>query len=144
MIKIQSGPANSVLDVANDGIAHTCTVGLFLADNSKALSASVLQVAASEGAHGLVIDLAGVAFAMPQMNRAHYAYVPPELRGLPVALIVNAEQAAFLQNVQGAAAQAGTLRKIFHSKEQAVHWLTEQTRARSANLVWWSQHRSQA
>jgi hypothetical protein len=143
MIKIRSGPAASVLDVANDGIAHARTVGLFLADNSKALSAGVLQAAASQGAQGLVITMDGVAFAMQQLNRAHYAYVPPALRGLPVALIVNAEQAAFLQSVQGAAAQAGALRKVFQSKEQALHWLTEQARARAANLVWWSQRRSQ-
>jgi len=144
MIKIQSGPATSILDVANYGIARVRAVGLYMPDNSRALSAGVLQAAAGQGARGLVIDMDGVAFVMPQVSRTHYAYVPPALRGIPVALVVNAEQAAFLQSVQSAAAQAGTLRKVFGSQEQAMQWLTEQARARVANLAWWWPQRSQA
>lgn len=144
MIRIQSGPAASVLAVANDGIAHARTVGLFLSANSRTISEQLLQAATREGAAGMLIAIDGVAFAMPAMTREHYAYVPQALRGIPVALIVNPEQAAFLASVQGAAAQAGTVRRIFLSQEQAMLWLKEQTRALAANRVWWSRQRAVA
>ena len=50
MIRIQSGPAASVLAVANDGIGHARTVGLFLSANSRKISAQLLQAASREGA----------------------------------------------------------------------------------------------
>jgi hypothetical protein len=142
MMKIQSGPATSVLAVANDGIAHARPVGLYLSANSRAISAQLLQAATREGALGMIVAIDGVAFAMPAMTPEHYSYVPQAMRGIPVALVVNPEQAAFLGSVQSAAAQAGTLRRIFLSQGDAMGWLKEQTRALAANRLWWSQRRS--
>lgn len=144
MIKLRSGPACAVLAVGNDGIADARAAGLYLSANCRSLSAQVLQAATGEGAAGVVVTLDSVAFAMPPMTREHYGYVPPALRGIPVALVVNAEQAAFLEGVQGAAAQAGTVRRVFRSREQAMGWLKEQAWAHSANLLWWSQRRSES
>jgi len=142
MIKIQSGPATSVLAVGNDAIAQAKTVGLFLSANSRMISAQVLQAAKDNGAAGIIISMEGVAFAMPPMTPEHYRYVPQAMRGIPVALIVSAEQAAFLDSVPGAAAHAGTLRRVFLSQQQAMCWLKEQTRALAANRVWWSWQRA--
>lgn len=142
MIRIQSGPAASVLAVANDGIAYARPVGLYLSANSKAISAQLLQAATCEGAVGMIVSVDSVAFAMPSMTREHYSYVAQAMRGIPVALVANPEQATFLDSVQSAAAQAGTLRRVFLSQEQAVCWVKEQTCVLAANRLWWSQQRA--
>jgi hypothetical protein len=41
IIRIQSGLAASVLAVANDGIGHARTAGLFLSANSRTISAQL-------------------------------------------------------------------------------------------------------
>jgi hypothetical protein len=137
MKKIHVGPASTTVWVSNHGVAHARTSGLYLAANAGALSAKVLDAAVGCGARGLVISLEGVAFALPQMTAQHYRYVEPALRYVPVALVVNGEQAAFLSTVPSAAASAGTMRRVFLSHEDAEHWLQEQVRALAANRVWW-------
>lgn len=89
MIRIQSGLAALVPAVANDGIGHARTAGLFLSASSRTIS---------------VYD----------------SYVPQALLGIPVALIVNPEQAALQDSAPVALAQAGTVRRIFLSQEQAM------------------------
>lgn len=141
MNKIYRGPATTAFTISNDGTAYARTCGLFLSSNAAALSASLLEASANLGAKGLVISMEGVAFAMPQMTPQHYQYVPPELKSIPVALIVNGEQAVFLQSVQKVAASAGTLRSIFRSQQDAERWVKEHAQALDANRVWWARSR---
>lgn len=138
MTKIRCGPACTSFAVRNDSIAFARTTGLYLSVNAGPLSAQLLEASATQGATGLCISLEGVAFALPPMTPQHYAYVKPALRGIPVALVVNAEQAAFLDSVAGAAAASGTLRRTFLSHDEATAWVGEQARALSANRAWWS------
>lgn len=140
--KIYCGPAGSSFVVSNDSTAYARTTGLFLSSNAVPLSAHLLEASVAMGATGLCICMEGVAFALPPMTPRHYSYVPPTLRGIPVALIVNAEQAAFLAGIAGVAASAGTLRRTFLSRDEADAWVREQSRALSANRVWWSPRRS--
>ncbi len=139
--KIDCGPAGTSFVVSNDSTAYARTTGLYLSSNAGPLSAHLLEASVSMGATGLCICMEGVAFAMPPMTPRHYNYVPPALRSIPVALIVNAEQATFLAGIARVAASAGTLRRTFLSRDEADAWVREQSRALSANRVWWSPRR---
>lgn len=138
MNKIYCGPATSTFSVSNDGIAHATSCGLFLSSNAGDLSARLLDASCGTGASGLVISLEGVAFALAPMTPQHYRYVPDALKLIPVALVANAEQAAFLESVQPSAASAGVLRRVFRWHEDAEHWLQEQVRALRSNRDWWA------
>jgi hypothetical protein len=140
--KICCGPARTVFAVSNDSTACARTTGLFLSGNAGSLSAQLLEASVAQGAIGLCISMEGVALALPPITPQHYAYVPPALRAIPVALIVNAEQAAFLESVAGAAATSGTLRRTFLSHDEAAAWVRQQARALSANRAWWTLRQS--
>lgn len=138
MNKIYCGPATSEFSVSNDGTARATTRGLFLQANAGEISARLLEAAYMRGASGLVISVEAVAFALAPMTPQHYRYVPDALKLIPVALVANAEQAAFLQSVQSSAATAGTLRRVFRSHDDAEQWLHEQVQAMRANRLWWA------
>jgi len=131
-----------LFDIADDRIARAQTRGLFLSANAGEISARLLKAAVAEGASSLVISLEGFILALPPPTPQHYRYVPPEMRSIPVALVVNEEQLDYFQSVGTAAAQAGTLRRAFRGREEAQAWLREQPRALNANRAWWSRHRS--
>ena len=142
MTRIYCGPAGTSFAICNDSTAYARTTGLFLSANAGPLSARLLEASVAMGATGLCISMEGVAFALPPMTPQHYRYVRPALRGIPVALVVNAEQAVFLESIAAAAATSGTLRRTFLSHDEAAAWVREQARANSANRVWWSSRRS--
>jgi hypothetical protein len=133
---IECGPARLSLAVSAERIADVRTRGLFVSANASAISARALEAAVAEGAAGMLVSLEGVLLAIPPPTPQHYAYVAPELRAIPVALVITGEQIRHFQAVGIAAAQASTIRRAFLSRDEACAWLREQTRALAAARVW--------
>jgi hypothetical protein len=139
--KIACGGAHARLEVDNDRIVEARMCGLLTPANAGALSALVLAAAVEQGAGGVLSSVERALVALPTIDPAHYGYVSPEQRHVPVAVVVSPEQYGVYARVIQAAAVAGTIRRAFLSREAAQRWLREQSRAMRANRGWWSGRR---
>lgn len=128
--------------MADDGIVCASIGGLLLPANAGAVSSLLLDATAEHGAMGVLCSVQKALVALPPIEAQHYRYVPPELRGVPVAVLVLPEQLRVYAKIAQEAARAGTMRRAFLSREEAQAWLREQTRALVANRDWWSVNRS--
>jgi hypothetical protein len=122
--------------MTDEGIVEVRMSGLIVPSNAAALSASVLDVVSDQGASGVLSSLQTAMLALPPIDPRHYAYVPPEMRGVAVAVLVLPQQLHLYLDVAQAAASMGTIRRAFLSREEAQEWLREQARALAANHVW--------
>ena len=117
--------------------------GLVVPANAGTLSGLLLSAGVERGASGVLCSVEKALIALPPIDPKHYAYVPPALRSVPVAVVVHPEQLAVYEEIVQAAATSGTIRRAFLSRELAQEWLREQARALAANRVWRSRgHRS--
>lgn len=140
--KFDRGSGTAYYDVADDGIVHASMSGLVVPANAGELSALLLEAGTVQGAPGVLCSVQKALIALPAIDPRHYSYVPPQLRGVPVAVLVTPEQMAVYEGIAAAAALSGTIRRAFLSREEAERWIREQARALAANRVWWSAHRS--
>lgn len=128
--------------VTDDGFVESCLSGLIVPSNAGELSASILAVVSDRGAAGVLASLQTAMIALPPIDQRHYAYVPAEMRGVPVAVLVAPQQLHLYLGAAQAAAAMGTIRRAFLSRDEARAWLREQARALAANRVWWPVRRS--
>jgi hypothetical protein len=142
MPSFERGSGKAVCEVSDDGFVETRMSGLLVPSNAGALSSLVLDVVSDQRASGVLSSLQTAMLALPPIDPRHYAYVPPEMRGVPVAVVVSPEQFHLYQDVAQAAAAMGTIRRAFLSREEAQAWLREQARALAANRVWRPMRRS--
>ncbi len=142
MVRIHCGAATATVDMDRDRVAEARLGGVLLPANAGALSARILEAGVDAGAHGVLADLRGALVALPKIESAHYGYVPREMLAVPVALVVTLEQLAVYEQVVHAAADRGTIRRAFLSRQEAQEWLRQQARALAANQMWWSARRS--
>ena len=140
--KFDRGPGTATYEVADDGIVCASMRGLVVPANAAELSALLLKAGADHAAAGVLCTVQKALIAMPAIDPRHYSYVPPELRGVPVAVLVTPEQMVVYEGIAEAAALSGTIRRAFLSRDEAQRWIREQARALAANRVWWSAHRS--
>jgi hypothetical protein len=136
MHRFERGSGTVSHTMADEGIVEVRMSGLIVPSNAAALSASVLDVVSDQGASGVLSSLQTAMLALPPIDPRHYAYVPPEMRGVPVAVLVSPQQLHLYLDVAQAAASMGTIRRAFLSREEAQEWLREQARALAANRVW--------
>lgn len=120
----------------DDGFVESRLSGLIVASNAGELSALTLDVVSDRGAAGVLASLHTAMLALPPIDPRHYAYVPAEMRGVPVAVLVAPQQLHLYLGVVQAAAAMGTIRRAFLSRGEARAWLREQARALAANRVW--------
>jgi len=139
--KFDRGAGTASCVVADDGIVCASMTGLLIPANAGELSALLLKAGADWSAAGVVATVQKALIALPVIDPRHYSYVPPELRGVPVAVVVTPEQMAVYTGIAEAAALSGTIRRAFLCQEEAQRWVREQARALTANRVWWSVHR---
>lgn len=137
MQTIQCGPASASFEIDRGGVVQAAFAGVLLPSNAGALSALLLEAGVDASGAGLLCSVERSLVALPPIDPRHYSYVPPNLRGVPVAIIVTPEQAGVYAEIAEAAARSGILRRAFLSREQADEWLREQVQALSANRVWW-------
>ncbi len=142
MRKFDRGGAAVSFELADDGIVCASIGGLLLPANAGAVSSQLLESTTDGAAVGVLCSVQKALVALPPIEAQHYRYVPPELRAVPVAVVVLPEQLAVYANIAQEAARAGTMRRAFLSREQAQAWLREQARALVANRDWWSGNRS--
>lgn len=142
MTRIDCGAGHASFDFDDDGLLRASLGGLLLPSNAGALSALLLRAGADRDAPGLLSTVQQALVALPPIGAAHYAYVPPALRDIPVAVVVSPEQVGVYADVARAAAASGAIRRAFLSPEQAQSWLREQVRALRASRVWRPAHRS--
>lgn len=140
--RFERGPAFACFEVGSDDIVDARLGGLVLPANAGALSAQLLHAGAERGAVGVLCTVEHALVALPPIGAQHYLYVPRELRSVPVAVVVSAEQQPVYADIAEAAARTGAIRRAFPSREQAQAWLREQARALAANRVWGPAHRS--
>ena len=142
MIRIHCGAATATVDLDHDRVADARLGGLLLPANAGALSARILEAGVDKGALGVLADVRGALVALPKIEAPHYGYVPYGMLSVPVALVVTPEQLSVYAQVAQAAADRGTIRRAFLSRQEAQEWLLQQARALVANQVWWSARRS--
>ena len=142
MEKIDCGPAHVTFEIGNDGLLRARWGGLIVQSNAGALSALLLQAAADNRASGVLSTMADSVVALAPVTSTHYAYVPEDLRAVPVAIVMSAEQTRVYENVATEAALSGTMRCAFLSPAQGEDWLQQRARALTANQLWWSARRS--
>lgn len=142
MIRIHCGAATATVHLDHDRVADARLGGLLLPANAGALSARILEACVDKGVHGVLADVRGALVALPRIEAGHYDYVPSGLLSLPVAMVVLLEQLSVYELVVQAAADRGTIRRAFLSRQEAQEWLRQQARALAANQVWWSARRS--
>lgn len=140
--RFDRGSGTAWYDVADDGTVCASMSGLVVPANASELSALVLKAGSDRAAIGVLCSVHMALIALPAIDPRHYAYVPPELSSVPVAVLVNPEQMAVYEGIAQAAALSGTIRRAFLSPEEAQRWIRDQARAMAANRVWWSGHRS--
>ena len=143
MEKISCGSASVVYEIGNDGLLRACWKGLVLQNNAGEISARLLEVADAAGAAGVIGRMTDSVVGLPPVTSQHYAYVPTDLRAIPVALLISPEQNWVYSEVATEAALSGTMRRAFLSLEQGEVWAECQVRAQRANQAWWSTRRSQ-
>jgi hypothetical protein len=136
MHRFERGSGTVSHTMTDEGIVEVRMSGLIVPSNAAALSALVLDVVSDQGATGVLSSLQPAMLALPPIDPRHYAYVPPGMRGVPVAVLVSPQQLHLYMDVAQAAAAAGTIRRAFLSREEAQDWLREQARALAANRVW--------
>jgi hypothetical protein len=141
MKKIDCGAASAQFEITDDGNVSARMLGLLLPANAATLSAQLLQAGVDSGGRGLVCAVDSALVALPAIDPQHYAYVPPSLRDVPVAVVVSPEQWQVYERVAQAAALSGAIRRAFLSRAEAEAWLRAQTRALAANQAWWSARR---
>jgi len=134
--RIDCGPASAVFDFTEDGMVDARFSGLVVPANGGTLSGLLLSASAERGAAGVLCSVEKALIALPPIDPRHYAYVPPALRSVPVAVVVHPEQLGVYEEIVQAAATSGTIRRAFLSRELAQEWLREQARALVANRVW--------
>ena len=139
--RFERGAGSASYEVAGDGIVCASLGGLVVQANAGALSALLLQAASELGATGVLGSVQKALIALPPIDPAHYSYVPPALRAVPVAVVVTPEQAGVYEGIARAAALSGAMRRAFLSRDEAQAWLCEQVRALVANRVWRPVHR---
>jgi hypothetical protein len=140
--KFDRGGATASYELADDGIACASIGGLLVPANAGELSALLLKVGADRGACGVLCSVQTALVALPPIEPQHYRYVLPELRSVPVAVVVSPEQMAVYERIAQAAALSGAIRRAFLSREQAQAWLREQVRALAGSRAWWPVRRS--
>jgi hypothetical protein len=136
--KLDRGAGTVTYELADDGIVNASMVGLVVPANAGELSAMLLRAGSVRSATGVLCSVQKALIAIPPINPMHYSYVPPELRNVPVAVVLSPEQVGVYEHIAQAAALAGTIRRAFLSREEAHEWIREQARALAANRVWWS------
>lgn len=141
MMRIDYGASAASFDFDDDGIVNASIGGVLVPANARALSALLLHAGADHDAPGVLCSVEKALVALPPIAPEHYAYVPPSLRSVPVAVVVSPEQFGVYEGVALAAAASGAIRRAFLSREQAQAWLREQVRALKANQVWRTVHR---
>lgn len=139
--KFDRGAGTASYVVSDDGIVCASMSGLVSPANAGELSALLLNAGNDMAAAGVVSTVQKALIALPVIDPRHYSYVPPELRRVPVAVVVTPEQMRVYEGIAEAAALSGTIRRAFLSQEEAQRWVREQARALAANRVWWSVHR---
>lgn len=142
MVTLERGAASASFEIAPDGIVRGQIQGLLVPGNAGAISAVLLEAAVERGGKGLICSVERSLVALPPIDPEHYRYVPQDLLDVPVAIVLTAEQVRVYERVTGSAALSGVMRRAFLSREAAEAWLQQQTRALSANRVWWSRRRS--
>lgn len=138
MERIDYGAGSARCSLDDRGILDASLGGLLIPSNAGALSALLLRVAEQRSAAGVLCSVQNAVVALPPIEPAHYAYIPPSLRSVPVAVVVSPEQLPIYEDIGAAAAVSGAIRRAFLSREQAQQWLWEQARALRANRLWWS------
>ena len=138
MDSIECGSASGTLRVDNDGIGTARFSGLLMPANFLALGSLVMAAGQCRGAQGLLYrnDLAAIC-SDPVSMTASYPSLAKSLRALPVAFVVNDAQTELYQRVVQRATQAGLVRRMFHSEDEARAWLGQAAKALSENQVWW-------
>ena len=142
MTRIECGAGHADFVQDDDGLLRARLGGLLLPSNAGALSALLLRAGADQDAPGVLCTVRSALVALPPIGAAHYAYVPPALRDIPVAVVISPEQIGVYEGIARAAATSGAIRRAFLSPEQAQTWLREQARALRASRVWRPAHRS--
>lgn len=139
--RFDRGAGTASYELADDGIVCARLSGLVTPANAGELSALLLQVGTDRAPLGVLCSVQKAMIALPPIDWRHYRYVPPELRAVPVAVLVSPEQMGVYQGIAQAAALSGTIRRAFLSREEAQRWVREQARALAANRLWWPEHR---
>ena len=142
MQSVECGPGVARFEIVNDGVGHASLLGLIMPANVQALSAMLLQAMSDAGASALICSIERGLIALPPIAAKHYSYIAPDLRSIPVAIMVTPEQAPVHDGIAEAAALSGAIRRAFLWREEAELWLQPQIRALNANRVWWSASRS--
>ena len=140
--KFQRGAATASYELSDDGIVCAHLGGVLVPANAGEMSALLLKSGADLGASGVLCSVQTALVALPPIEAKHYRYVPPELRAVPVAVVVSPEQMAVYEHIAQAAAPSGAIRRAFLSREQAQAWLREQVRALAGSRAWRSVHPS--
>lgn len=142
MERVDYGAGVARFEIDGNGIVDASFGGLVVPANAGALSALLLRIGADRAAQGVLCSVQTALIALPPIDPRHYGYVPPSLRGVPVAVVVTPEQLCVYDDIARAAATTGAIRRAFLSREQAQDWLREQARALQANQIWPPAHRS--
>lgn len=142
MDRIESGSATGMLRVDNDGVGIAEFRGLMMPANFLALGMLTMRAGIARRAVGLLYrnDQAAICCDAASMTAA-YPTLPPALRTLPVAFVVNAGQSELYQQVVQRAAAAGLLRRAFFDEAEARAWLADTVQALEANRSWWGAQR---
>jgi hypothetical protein len=140
--KFDRGAGTVSYAVSDEGILCAQLGGLLVPANAGELSALLLQAGTDRAATGVLCSAQNALVALPPINAQHYSYVPPQLRAVPVAVLVSPQQMGIYERIAQAAALAGTIRRAFLSRDEAQAWIREQARALAAQRVWWSAPRS--
>lgn len=120
----------------DDGFVEARLTGLIVPANAGELSALLLDAACDPDTAGVLAAVQTAMVALPPIDPRHYSYVPAELRGVPLAVLVSPQQLHVYMGIAQAAATAGAIRRAFLSRDEARSWLREQAQALAANRVW--------
>ena len=138
---IYLGGAAARYRIADDGMVDASLSGLLTPKNAGLLSGLLLAAGVERRAVDVLSSVEQALVALPPIAPAHYAYVPPDMHNVPVAVIVSPEQYGVYARITQAAAVKGTIRRAFLSRDEAEAWVREQCRALRANRNWWSGQR---
>ena len=135
---MENGTGACSMRLDSDGICTTVYSGLLLPDNFAPLAARAMQAGADRQAKALLsrVDTAAVCCDPASMLEA-YRHLPPEVRALPAAFVINPGQADLCGSLLQGAGAAGLLRRAFFSEAEARAWLVQTIGALAANQDWW-------
>jgi hypothetical protein len=137
---ITCGAVRASFALRNDGIALGKFAGLATAVSAPAASGMLLVAATERGAVGLVCDVRSAAMALPPIAPRHYAYVPPGLSRVPVAVVALPEQMHLYARQAASAATIGAMRRAFLCPEQARAWVAQEARVALDQARWSTEH----